>query len=61
MRHHLRMVAVLAVGLIAYGVLIGAFHLLNRASDSDWYGGIALIFGLILFVPIIVRAIWRAL
>ncbi len=61
MRHHLRLVAVLAVGLIAYAVLIRAFHLLNQASDSAWYGGITLIFGLIVFVPVIVRAIWRAL
>jgi heme/copper-type cytochrome/quinol oxidase subunit 4 len=60
-RCHLRMVAVLAVGLIAYGALIQAFHLMNQASDQAWYGGIALIFGLILLVPLIVREIWRKL
>jgi heme/copper-type cytochrome/quinol oxidase subunit 4 len=61
MRLHLRMVAVLAVGVIAYVVLIFAFHLMNRASDRAWYGGIAVIFGLLLFVPVIVREIWRRL
>jgi hypothetical protein len=60
-RSHLRMVAFLAVGLIAYGALIQAFHLMNQASDQAWYGGIAVIFGLILLVPLIVREIWRKL
>jgi heme/copper-type cytochrome/quinol oxidase subunit 4 len=55
------MVAVLAVGLIAYGVLIHAFHLMNEASDRAWYGGIAVILGLLLLVPVIVREIWRRL
>jgi len=55
------MVAFLAVGLIAYGALIQAFHLMNQASDQAWYGGIAVIFGLILLVPVIVREIWRKL
>ena len=61
MRCHLRVVAVLVVSLIAYGVLIRAFHLLNEASDRAWFGGIAVIVGLVLFVPVIVRVIWRAL
>lgn len=61
MRLHLRMVAILAVGLVAYGVLIGAFHLMNRPSDRGWYGGIAVIFGLLIFVPVIVREVWRRL
>ena len=61
MRCHLRMVAVLAVGLIAYGALIQAFHLMNQPSDRGWYGGIAVIIGLILFVPLVVREIWRRL
>jgi len=55
------MVAVLAVGLFAYGVLIQAFHMMNQASDRAWYGGIAVIFGLIVLVPVIVREIWRRL
>ncbi|HEY6338176.1 MAG TPA: hypothetical protein VIW68_06760 [Candidatus Sulfotelmatobacter sp.] len=61
MRWHWRMVAVLAVGLIAYGALIQAFHLMNQPSDRGWYGGIALIFGLILLVPVVVRELWRRL
>ncbi len=61
MRIHLRIVAVLAVSLIAYAVLIHAFHLLNQPSDRGWYGGIAVIFALILLFPIAVRAIWRVL
>lgn len=61
MRWHLRFVAVLAIALIAYGVLIHALHLLSEPRDSAWYGGIAVIFSLILLVPILVRAIWRVL
>jgi heme/copper-type cytochrome/quinol oxidase subunit 4 len=61
MRSHVRMVAVLAVALIAYGVLIHAFHLMSQPSDRGWYSGIAVIFGLILLVPIVVREIWRRL
>jgi len=61
MRFHVRLVAVLAVSLIAYGVLIRAFHWMNQPSDRAWYGGVAVIFGLLLLVPILVRAIWRVL
>lgn len=61
MRWHLRMVAVLAVGLIAYAALMQAFHLMNQASDRALYSGIAVILGLILFVPFVVREIWRRL
>lgn len=61
MRHHLRMVAVLAVGFAAYGVLIRAFHWMSEPSDRAWYSGIAVVFGLILLVPIVVREVWRRL
>ena len=61
MRCHLRMVAVLAIGLIADATLIQAFHLMNQASDRSLYSGIAVIFGLILLVPVVVREIWRRL
>lgn len=61
MRCHLRMVAVLAVGLIAYAALIQALHLMNQASDRALYSGISVIFGLILLVPLVVREIWRRL
>ena len=61
MRCHLRMVRGLAVGLIAYAALIQALHLMNQASDRSLYSGIAVIFGLILLVPVVVREIWRRL
>jgi heme/copper-type cytochrome/quinol oxidase subunit 4 len=61
MRSHVRLVATLAVGLIAYGVLIHAFHIMSQPSDRGWYGGIAIILGLLLLVPAIVREIWRRL
>jgi heme/copper-type cytochrome/quinol oxidase subunit 4 len=61
MRHHLRLVAVLVVAVLAYGVLIRAFNLMSQPSDRALYAGVALIFGLILLVPAIVQAIWRKL
>lgn len=61
MRIHLRAVAVLAIALIAYGVLVYALRLMSQASDRSLYGGLALILGLVLLVPIVVRAIWRRL
>ncbi len=61
MRFHLRMVACLALGLIAYVTLLQALHLLNQPSDRALFLGIALIFGLLLLIPIIVREIWRRL
>lgn len=61
MKWHLRAVALLVVGLAAYAVLIHAFHLMNEASDRSWYSGIAVIVGLLLFVPVFVREIWRRL
>jgi hypothetical protein len=61
MRCHLRSVAILAVGLVAYAVLIQALRWMSQASDRAWYGGIAVIFCLLLFVPLVVRAIWRTL
>jgi heme/copper-type cytochrome/quinol oxidase subunit 4 len=60
-RCHLRMVVLLAVGLIAYAALIQAFHLMNQASDRALYSGISVIFGLILLIPVVVREIWRRL
>ena len=61
MRNHLRFFAVLVVGLAAYVVLLHSFRLMNEASDRSLYGGIAEILGVILFVPLVVRAIWRKL
>jgi hypothetical protein len=61
MKHYVRMVAVLAIGLIAYGVLIQAFRLMSEPSDRAFYGGMIVILALLLLVPAIVRAIWRTL
>jgi hypothetical protein len=61
MKHHLRIVAVLALAVLAYGALIYAFRLINAPSDRSVVGGILVIFGLLLFVPALVRAVWRIL
>jgi len=61
MRHHFRLVAILAMCLIAYGVLVAGFHLLNQPRDSSVLGGITIIFLLLLFVPLAMRMIWRKL
>jgi hypothetical protein len=61
MRHHVRLVAILAVALLAYGVLIQALRLMSQPSDRALYTGIAIIFVLLISVPAIVQAIWRRL
>ncbi len=61
MRHHLRLVAILAVALITYGVLVQAVRLISAPSDRALYAGVAIVFGLLLLVPAIVRTIWRKL
>jgi hypothetical protein len=61
MRHHLRLVIVLAVVMVAYALLVQALRLMSQPSDRSLYAGIALIFGLILLVPAIVQTIWRKL
>ncbi len=61
MRRQLRLVAILATCLIAYGLVIQAFHWMNLASDQAFYGGIAMILGLVLFVPVVVGTLWRKL
>ena len=61
MRHHFRLVAILAVCLCAYGVLLAAFRLLNQPRDSAVLAGLAVIFVSLLLVPVAVRTIWRRL
>jgi hypothetical protein len=61
MRHHFRLVAILAVCLIAYGVLVAGFHLMNQPRDASLLGGITIIFALLICVPVAVRTIWRKL
>lgn len=61
MRRHFRLVAILALCLAAYGVLIGAFRWMSQPRDTAVLGGIGVIFALLVVVPIVVRAIWRNL
>jgi hypothetical protein len=61
MRHHFRLLAALAVCLVAYGLLLVAFHLLSEPSDSAVLAGIVMIFALLVFVPLAVRTMWRRL
>jgi hypothetical protein len=61
MRHHFRLVTILAVCLFAYGILVEGFRLLNQPRDSSVLGGIVIIFLLLIGVPLAVRTIWRKL
>lgn len=61
MQHHLRMVASLVIALSAYAMLIRALRWMSQPSDRGWYGGIVLVVGLILFVPFLIRMVWRKL
>jgi len=61
MRHHYRLMATLLVCMAAYAVLLGAFHWMNQPRDSSVLGGIALIFLLLVIVPVVVHTIWRRL
>ena len=61
MRHHVRLMATVAVCLAAYGVLLGAFRLLNAPRDTAVFGGVAVIFALLVIVPVLVTTIWRRL
>ena len=53
-----RSVFTTAVLLLAYGLLIEAFHLMNQPSDHALLGGIAMILGLALAVPMVIHTIW---
>jgi heme/copper-type cytochrome/quinol oxidase subunit 4 len=61
MRHHFRVVAILAVCLAAYGALLVAFHWINQPRDGAVLAGLTLILALLFIVPLVVRAIWRNL
>lgn len=61
MRHHFRVVAILAVCLVAYGALIVAFRWISEPRDSAVLGGLGLILAWLLIVPVVVRTIWRNL
>jgi len=53
-----RSVFTFSVLLLAFGLLTEAFHLMNQPSDRSFIGGIAMILGLILAVPMVVHVIW---
>jgi len=61
MRHHFRLMATLAVCIVAYGVLLGAFRLLNAPRTSEVFWGVAVIFALLVVAPVVLRTIWRKL
>jgi len=61
MRHHFRLVAILSVCLVAYGVLLVAFRWINQPRDGAVLAGIGLILALFLIVPLVIRTIWRRL
>jgi|HubBroStandDraft_2_1064218.scaffolds.fasta_scaffold2207964_1 hypothetical protein len=61
MRHHLRLMATLAVCIVAYGVLLGAFHLLNAPRTDEVFWGVAVIFALLAVMPVVLTTIWRRL
>jgi heme/copper-type cytochrome/quinol oxidase subunit 4 len=61
MRHHFRVVAILAVCLAAYGALLVAFHWINQPRDGAVLAGLSLILALLFIVPLVVRTIWRNL
>jgi len=55
------MVAILAVCLLSYGVLLVAFRWINQPRDAAVAGGLGLILALLFVVPVVVRTIWRRL
>ena len=61
MRHHFRLMATLALCIVAYGVLLGAFRLLNAPRTGEVFWGVAVIFALLAVVPVVLTTIWRRL
>jgi len=54
-----RSVFSVAILLLAFGLLTEAFHLMNQPSDRALMGGIAMILGLVLAVPMVLHTLWR--
>jgi len=50
-----------AILLIAPGLLTQAFHLMNQPSDRLLTGGIAMVLGLAIAVPMVIHRIWSKL
>jgi hypothetical protein len=55
------LLAILSVCLVAYGVLLVAFHCIHQPRDGAVLVGIGLILALFLIVPLAIRTIWRRL
>jgi hypothetical protein len=51
----------LAVCLVAYVALLGAFRLLNAPRNTAVFGGVVVIFLLLALVPVALTSIWRRL
>ena len=48
-----------AVVLVAYGLMVEAFHLMNLPSNRTFFGGAAMVAGLALGVPLLLHLVWR--
>ena len=55
----MRSALTIAVVLVGYSGLLKAFHLMNLPSDRTFYGGSAMVVGLVLGVPLLLHLIWR--
>jgi hypothetical protein len=45
--------------VVAYGVVVWAMGMMNRPSDAALYVGMAVILGVVVAGPLVVRVIWR--
>jgi hypothetical protein len=55
----IRSALTIAVLLVGYGLLVEAFHLMNLPSNQTFFGGTAMVVGLVLGVPLLLHMIWR--
>ena len=45
--------------VVAYGVVVCGMGMMNRPSDAALYAGMAVILGVVVAGPLVVRGIWR--
>jgi len=45
--------------LAAYALMLKGFRLMNLPSDRSLYSGLAIVLGLVVALPVAMRAIWR--
>ena len=55
----IRSALTVAVVLVAYGLMVEAFHLMNLPSNRTFFGGAAMVAGLALGVPLLLHLVWR--